>query len=116
MYLPAFSCLSTLRKKNCSRATTLKSSIYQTCQRACQHGDTRYSGFYLCTPLRSFYFQECQFDMKMGNGNIFKTQAMKEQKGTRSIISAILNLSTGYQLSASHPRCCSPSKKAPGTH
>ena len=29
MYLPAFSCLSTLHKKNCSRAITSKSSIYQ---------------------------------------------------------------------------------------
>jgi len=114
MYLQAFSCLSTLHKKNCSRAITPKSSIYQTCQRACQHRHTRYSGFYLCnpTPLRSFYFQECQFDMKMGKSKIFTTQAMKEHKGTRDIISPILNLSSRYQLSTSHPRCCSPSKKS----
>jgi len=52
----------------------------------------------------------------MGTGTIFKTQAMEEQRGTRGIILPILNLSTRYQLSASHSRCCSPSRNAPGTH
>lgn len=114
-YLPAFSCLSTLHKKNCSRAITPKSSIYQTCQCAYQHRHTRYSSFYLRTPdtlAFFFYFQECQFDMKISKGKIFTTHDMKEQKGTGGIESPILNLSTRYQLSASHPRCCSPSKKS----